>query len=160
MNTIELSKILENHSKWLRDEVGGVRANLREANLRGANLEEANLYGANLEEANLYEANLRRANLRGANLDGANLERANLREADLEGANLRGADLRFTNILSFCLGKHFSFYHEGYLKIGCEGHSVDYWVKNYKEVGAEYSYGDNIEVYGDMIRLLYNLKNK
>ena len=90
----ELKNILEKHLKWLCDEPGGERADLREANLYGANLSRANLYEANLCEANLYGANLSRADLRGANLYGANLSRANLYGADLSRADLSRADLR------------------------------------------------------------------
>ena len=43
MNETKLKEILEKHSKWLHDEKGGERANLREANLCGANLCGANL---------------------------------------------------------------------------------------------------------------------
>ena len=38
-----LREILECHKKWINDEPGGKRADLRGANLRGANLWEANL---------------------------------------------------------------------------------------------------------------------
>ena len=69
-----LNEILEKHLKWLRDEYGGERANLR-----GADLYEANLY-----KANLYKANLRRADLRRADLRRADLRRADLREANIE----------------------------------------------------------------------------
>ena len=86
MDNEKLKEILERHRKWLNDEDGGERADLREANLRGANLRGANLYGADL-----YGANLRGANLRGADLYGANLYGADLREANLREANLRGA---------------------------------------------------------------------
>lgn len=97
MKAEELKAILEDHSKWLRDE-GGKRADLSLADLRGADLREADLRGADLVGANLYGANLRWANLRGANLEGANpsganLEGADLKCADLRWANLRGADL-------------------------------------------------------------------
>ena len=91
MDNEKLKEILERHRKWLNDEDGGERADLREANLRGANLRGANLRGANLCEANLYGADLYGANLRGANLRGANLYGADLREANLREANLRGA---------------------------------------------------------------------
>jgi hypothetical protein len=74
---IDLKKVLESHKKWLYDEDGGERADLREADLR--------------------EANLRRADLWGADLGGANL-----RGANLWGANLRGADLDFSSGISFC----------------------------------------------------------
>ena len=91
MDNEKLKEILERHRKWLNDEDGGERADLREANLRGANLRGANLCEANLYGADLYGANLRGANLRGANLCEANLYGADLREANLREANLRGA---------------------------------------------------------------------
>ncbi len=70
------------------------RANLQEANLRGADLQEADLRGADLQEADLWGADLRGADLRRAYLRRANLWEADLRGAELQGANLRGANLR------------------------------------------------------------------
>ena len=55
---MSLTKALEDHKKWLNGEVGGVRADLWEANLREADLRGANLRGANLWEADLREADL------------------------------------------------------------------------------------------------------
>ena len=43
-----ISEILRNHKLWLKDEDGGERANLIDADLRGANLRGADLSGANL----------------------------------------------------------------------------------------------------------------
>ena len=96
MDNEKLKEILERHRKWLNDEDGGERANLRGANLRGVNLR-----GADLREANLRGADLREANLREANLRGADLRGVNLRGADLRGANLRGADLRGAKNIPF-----------------------------------------------------------
>ena len=128
MNGEEIRIVLEIHEKWLNNELGGIRADLRGATLYGLNLNRADLYGAdlimadlrvaylikadlreatlrgaNLSGANLYEANLSGAdlygaNLSGANLSGANLSGADLREANLSGANLRGADLSGANL--------------------------------------------------------------
>ena len=103
MTNDELKKIIEKHEKWLRNQGGGTRADLRGANLSGANLSGADLYGANLSGANLsgadlYVANLSGADLSGANLSGADLRGANLYGADLYGADLRGADLRGANL--------------------------------------------------------------
>ena len=64
MEEKQLKKILELHQKWLNEEPGGERADLREADLLGADLR-----GANLRRADLREANLWRADLRGADLD-------------------------------------------------------------------------------------------
>ena len=101
--TKEEIEVLQRHAKWLKNEEGGEKANLRGANLRDADLWDADLRGANLRDADLWGANLRDANLRGANLWGANLRDANLRDADLRGANLRDADLwgAVGKILSF-----------------------------------------------------------
>ncbi|MBD8943889.1 MAG: pentapeptide repeat-containing protein [Ruminococcaceae bacterium] len=96
MDNEKLKEILERHRKWLNDEDGGERANLRGANLRGVNLR-----GADLREANLRGADLRGADLREANLRGADLRGVNLRGADLRGANLRGADLRGAKNIPF-----------------------------------------------------------
>ena len=98
MNSEEIKKVLEKHEKWLNNELGGIRADLREAPLYGLNLCGANLWGANLIKADLrvaylIKADLREATLRGANLSGADLSGADLSGADLYGVNLRGANL-------------------------------------------------------------------
>ena len=100
----KLNEIIESHGKWLRNEEGGEKANLRGANLRGANLRGANLGGADLGDANLRGANLRGANLRGANLGGANLGDAYLGGANLIGADLGDANLRDANLRGANLG--------------------------------------------------------
>jgi hypothetical protein len=83
METEKLQEILAAHKTWLEPgEEKGKRANLREADLRGADLG-----GADLREADLRGADLGGANLRRADLGGANLRRANLRGADLREAN-------------------------------------------------------------------------
>ena len=79
--TKEEIEVLQRHAKWLKNEEGGEKANLRGADLRGADLRDANLRGADLRGANLRDANLRGANLWDANLRGANLWDANLRGA-------------------------------------------------------------------------------
>jgi hypothetical protein len=90
MNKDKLIKVLEDHKKWLDDNVG-CRADLRRADLRGADLSSANLC-----RADLRGADLRGADLRGADLCGADVCRADLRGADLRRADLRGADLDFS----------------------------------------------------------------
>ena len=82
MTQEEIKKVLDLHQKWRNGEEGGVRADLRWANLSGANLS-------------------------GANLSGADLRWANLRWADLSGANLRRADLDFSCFPLWCGGSNF-----------------------------------------------------
>jgi uncharacterized protein YjbI with pentapeptide repeats len=84
----ELSEILDDHAKWLKDPETGNRANLRGANLReadlsGANLRDAILSGADLRDADLCDANLRGAYLRMATLTGVDLSKKQKKEAIL-----------------------------------------------------------------------------
>ena len=58
MTQDKLNEILELHKKWMDGEAGGIRADLR-----GANLRDADLRGANLRYANLRDVDLRYANL-------------------------------------------------------------------------------------------------
>jgi len=170
---------LELHSKWLRKEKGGVRANLyganlRGANLRGADLRGANLCGADLRGADLYGANLRGANLYGANLYGADLCGANLCGADLCGADLSGANLRGANlrradlshtkgVISFTGQQHLAFAYEHkdvrYIKIGCITLTCIEWLEQYKEIGKSDGYSSQeIRDYGLFVKLTYERK--
>jgi hypothetical protein len=89
----ELKQILESHSRWLRGDSDG-----RRANLSGAYLSGAYLSGAYLSGANLSDAYLSGAYLSGADLSGADLSDAYLSGADLSDANLSGADLSDANL--------------------------------------------------------------
>ena len=73
-----LSDILSKHNLWINNDDGGVRADLRGADLGVANLRGANLRGADLRGADLCVANLSGADLRGANLSGADLSGAKI----------------------------------------------------------------------------------
>ena len=96
--TKEEIEVLQRHAKWLKNEEGGEKADLRGADLWDADLRDADLRGADLRDADLRGADLWDADLRGANL-----RDADLRDADLRGADLWGADLRDAagKILSF-----------------------------------------------------------
>jgi len=94
MNKLELMEILKKHQMWLKDETGGERAYLQDANLQDAYLQDAYLRDANLQDAYLRDADLQSAYLQGADLRGADLQGAYLQSAYLQGANLQSADLR------------------------------------------------------------------
>ena len=97
----KLNKILEEHKRWIDEDCKNweeMRADLRNADLRGVDLHNADLRGANLYNANLSSANLLNADLRGADFHGANLHNANLSGACLLNANLRGANLLNANL--------------------------------------------------------------
>jgi hypothetical protein len=128
-------------------------ADLNEANLKGANLSEANLRGADLSYADLKGANLTNANLKGANL-----RRAYLREANLTNANLKGVDLIDIKIekpiILITTQKHplqFNF-NNLELRIGCEVHTFDEFLKNLDKIGKENRYThEEIEQYRKLI---------
>ena len=97
----KLNKILEEHKHWIDEDCKNwkeMRADLREADLRGADLLNAVLHGANLYNAYLHYAVLGGADLSRADLRGVDLRGADLRNADLRDANLRGADLRYADL--------------------------------------------------------------
>ena len=78
MNNKELKEVLMLHTKWLKDEPDGSKADLSEVDLSEANLREIDLRGANLRNADLSGADLSWADLSGAYLSEANLREANL----------------------------------------------------------------------------------
>ena len=98
----EIIEILKLHEKWLKDESGGKRADLR-----NADLSEANLRNANLSEANLWNANLR--------------------NADLRNADLRNAISNMEESRSMQLEKYRIFFTKDILAIGCKQYSWDEW---------------------------------
>ena len=54
----QLIEVLARHKMWLNNEVGGVRADLRSANLSYADLSYTNLSSADLSYADLSYTNL------------------------------------------------------------------------------------------------------
>jgi hypothetical protein len=121
---MDLNQVLAAHTEWIqRGMVGDGRANLR-----GANLTDAYLRGTNLTGADLTGANLIGANLRGANLIDADLTDAYLRGANLADANLRGAIKDFTYV-STKSSKYGVTLVCNELRIGCQLHTLDEWVK-------------------------------
>jgi hypothetical protein len=102
MNATELKNILELHLKWLKREDGGARANLREANLRGADL-------------------------RWADLSGADLRWADLREADLRWADLSGAIGNMLQVRSMQIEAYSISWTDDILNIGCKSYLIDEW---------------------------------
>jgi hypothetical protein len=179
MNRDMIDKILTKHKKYLLGVKGGVRADLRDANLvgadlyganlecadlrradlrdadlEGANLRRADLYGADLRRADLRDADLRRADLRRADLTGANLRGTNLVGADLTGANLRDANLYGADILSFQFNRHFAYSHANRLKIGCKDLLISDWIINFEDIGKSERYTETeIKAYGVFIKL-------
>ncbi|MBI5118865.1 pentapeptide repeat-containing protein [Candidatus Poribacteria bacterium] len=102
----DLRVTLHAHLKWLESHhTEGAKADLSEANLRGANLSkadlsEADLRGTNMRGANLSEADLSEADLREANLQDATFDWPGTLEADLRGAKGWSGKLATKRIVS------------------------------------------------------------
>lgn len=79
----KLKEIIASHSKWLRDENDGEKADLSNADLSCINLNHTDLRGANLYGANLYGANLCGANLCATNLSNSIFDNVNLSTTSL-----------------------------------------------------------------------------
>ncbi len=94
------------------------------------------------------------ADLGDANLRGANLTSADLRGANLTSANLRGAKGITLPIISISGSCHTLQYMTGKIKIGCENHTVEKWLKDYKEIGKRNNYTpEQIAEYGEYIKM-------
>ena len=136
---MNISKIINLHVKWLKNEPDGERADLSNADLSNANLSNANLRDADLSNADLSNANLRDADLSNANLSNANLRDANLRDADLSNADLSNANLSNADLSNAdgllsaidYLESHFEKTSEGYIAyktFGGEYNPPEKWV--------------------------------
>ena len=70
---------------------------------------------------------------------------------NLTGADLRGAVGSFT---LGCFGRHHAIAAGGYISIGCERHTYDYWLRNAKEIGQAHEYtAEEIADYAAWIQL-------
>ena len=103
----ELRDVLREHKRWLNDEDGAKKADLRGADLRYAylcyaDLRYADLYGANLRNADLYGADLRNACLADVDLRDADLRNVSLHGVNLSGADLSGAILDYSELPLWC----------------------------------------------------------
>ena len=87
-------------------------------------------------------------------VNGYTIEKAaDLRRANLERADLEGADLYNTSIKAFQFGKHFGFYHEGNIQIGCMFLPTYIWLCEFKEIGMQENYSEEeIFFYGEFIK--------
>ena len=103
----ELRDVLGEHKRWINDEDGAKKADLRGADLRYAylcyaDLRYADLYGANLRNADLYGADLRNACLADVDLRDADLRNVSLHGVNLSGADLSGAILDYSELPLWC----------------------------------------------------------
>lgn len=118
MKNDKLNEILELHRKWLKNEDGGVKADLSDTDLSNVNLRHNDLAYIDLSGTCLINADLSHANLSYANLTNAYLMGANLSNANLCGTNFAGADLRRTNLSSVITDEYTAFLSMQCPKVG------------------------------------------
>ena len=136
-------------------------AQLNDAKLNNAELNYAELNNAQLNNAKLNDAQLNNAKLNDAQLNNAKLNNAQLNYAELNNAKLNNAQLNYAE-LNNAQGKVFYIAYFGHhhciatathISIGCERHTVKYWLKNYKEIGLKYGYSKSeLTMYGAWIK--------
>lgn len=135
----ELNVVIENHLHWFHKDCENwqyMRANLENADLRGADLSGINLNYAILKEADLQGANLKGSFLIGADLNKANLRGANLSYANLSGANLESANLNYGKLNNAIL-KEANLIKADFFSANLEGAKLSY--ANLKETNLNYA---------------------
>ena len=126
-------------------------AELNNAKLNYAELNDAELNNAELNNAQLNNAELNNAKLNFAKLNNAQLNNAELNCAKLNYAELNDAQGKVFYIAYF--GHHHCIATATHISIGCERHTVKYWLKNYKEIGLKYGYSKSeLTMYGAWIK--------
>ena len=86
-----------------------------------------------------------------AKLNDAQLNNAKLNNAQLNYAELNNAQGKVFYIAYF--GHHHCIATATHISIGCERHTVKYWLKNYKEIGLKYGYSKSeLTMYGAWIK--------
>ena len=116
----ELQGVLAEHKKWLLSD-GRKRADLRDADLRGAYLQRADLRDADLRGADLRDADLRGADLQGAYLQGTDLQRAGLRDLKIKKAAV------FTGLYTYLAMPIIADDGTGWVRLGCHTRKVADW---------------------------------
>lgn len=147
-------------------------ADLSGASFRSACLQDTLMDGATMTGTYFVSASLRGAGIRSANLTNAKLSyselinvdltNSDLTGADLYGAELRNARLEFVtgcDVLSFQYMKHYAYYWNGHVKIGCLCFPLEQWLQSYQDHGRRERYSDKeIKVYGSWLRWLRGVR--
>ena len=95
--------------------------------------------------------------------NGVIFNHASLNGASLNRASLNGASLNHASGIYFSkFDMHIAYATRAGILIGCKWHSVNHWLKNYKEIGRNSEYSEiQIEMYGAWIKIVAeNLKRQ
>jgi uncharacterized protein YjbI with pentapeptide repeats len=153
---------------------------LRECNFEGATfistaimraeVLRCNFEGATIDDFKLHGSYIEHCSFKNLDLKGTDFSSAYVIQNDFTGAKTRRCDWANARTLNN-VGKkwvHFqafdqepAVYHEGFVQVACQNHSVRNWIGNYSAIGARNDWSaENIEIYGDFFRKCYAIWEK
>jgi len=128
--------------------------------------EKANFLGGDFRGGNFYGGNFYGGNFYGGNFNGGNFHGGDFRGGDFRGGNFYGGYYE-VSMLQIQGSKHFCYaYFEDdgsiCLGIGCERHSIEWWIESYSEIGNNENYTaeqvDEYKLYIDLFAARYPSK--
>ena len=145
------------------DFMGG---NFYGGNFYGGNFYGGNFYGGDFYGGDFMGGNFRGGDFRGGDFRGGDFCGGNFRGGDFHGGDFRGGDYEIS-MLQIQGSKHFCYaYFEDdgsiCLGIGCERHSIEWWIESYSEIGNNENYTaeqvDEYKLYIDLFAARYPSK--
>ena len=148
----------------------------RGGNFYGGNFHGGYFYGGDFRGGNFHGGNFHGGNFRGGNFRGGNFRGGNFHGGDFHGGDFHGGNFRGGNfhggdyevsMLQIQGSKHFCYaYFEDdgsiCLGIGCERHSIEWWIESYSEIGNNENYTaeqvDEYKLYIDLFAARYPSK--
>ena len=140
-------------------------------NFHGGYFNGGDFRGGNFHGGNFHGGNFRGGNFRGGNFRGGNFHGGDFHGGDFHGGNFRGGNFHGgdyeVSMLQIQGSKHFCYaYFEDdgsiCLGIGCERHSIEWWIESYSEIGNNENYTaeqvDEYKLYIDLFAARYPSK--
>lgn len=93
MSLDRIREAIQDHKKWTKKDISGVRANLSGQNLSGLKLKGVILSHAILKNVRFNNADLRDGDLSFSHISGSTFDGAELRGADFSCSDMKGVDL-------------------------------------------------------------------
>ena len=132
----------------------------------GGNFHGDYFYGDYFHGGTFYGGTFYGGNFHGGNFHGGNFHGGNFHGGDFHGGNFHGGTYK-VSMLQIQGSKHFCYaYFEDdgsiCLGIGCERHSIEWWIESYSEIGNNENYTaeqvDEYKLYIDLFAARYPSK--
>jgi hypothetical protein len=140
-------------------------------NFHGGDFHGGDFYGGNFRGGDFRGGYFLGGNFRGGNFHGGNFHGGNFHGGDFYGGDFRGGDFwggtYEVSMLQIQGTQHFCYAYpqeDGSicLGIGCERHSIEWWIENYASIGQEKNYTaeqvDEYKMYIDLFAARYPSK--